>query len=183
MADWPACQKLSWRGQFDYESKECVVVSRSFKLSDVDGTHVSLRQSFDPPSQNIAGVQIADDRIYISRYTRYDYTNYAPSGSGQYAEPKVLEDGGLWAIGGVRDGQLSIVSQLVGDAQWPLAAHGTKVALYTQGGLAVYDTQTPTAKLLNETDLRGWGYASHVLLSDDRAICSLGEWGLQTIKY
>lgn len=181
--DWQDCQRISWRAQFDYDTKQCTVMSRTFKLSDVSDTHVSLRQTFDPPSQNIGGVQIADDRVYVTRYKRYDYSSYAPSSSGEYREPKVLEDGGLWAIGGVRGGQLSIVSQMIGDAEWPLAAQGTKIALYTQGGLAIYDTQTPTPKLLNETNLRGWGYGSHVLLGDDRAICSLGEWGLQTIKY
>lgn len=184
-ADWQDCQASgNWRGQFDYETKECVNVTRTFKLSDVSGTQVSLRQTFVPPSQNIAGVQIADDRIYISRYKRYDYsTQLNPRADGTYPEPTVLEDGGLWAIGGVRDGQLAIVSQMVGDAEWPLAAHGTKVALYTQGGLAVYDTSTPTPTLVSEQNLRGWGYASHVLLSQDRAICSLGEWGLQTVKF
>ena len=182
--DWQDCQANgNWRGQFDYDTKECVVVTRSFKLSDVAGTHVSLRQTFDPPSQNIAGVDIADDRIYISRYTRYDYSGVYSGSDGSYAQPKVLEDGGLWAIGGIRAGQLSIVSQMTGDAQWPLAAHGTKVALYTQGGLAVYDTATPTPKLLSETNLRGWGYSSHVLLGDNRAVCSLGEWGMQTVGY
>ena len=184
-ADWTDCTKTSnGRGYFDYDTKECVVVTRTFKLSDIAGTKVTLRQSFAPPSQNISGVQIADDRIYITRYKRYDYSGYASSSpSGVYQEPAVIEDGGLWAIGGIRAGQLSVVSQMVGDAEWPLAAHGTKVALYTQGGLAIYDTQTPTPTLVNETNLRGWGYSSHVLLGDDRAICSLGEWGLQTIKY
>jgi len=182
--DYQECQaKAGWRGQFDYDTNQCVTITRSFKLSDVSGTRVALRQTFDPPSQNIAGVDIAEDRIYISRYTRYDYSGVAQTSDGSAAMPRVLEDGGLWAIGGVRAGQLSIVSQMNGDAQWPLAAHGTKVALYTQGGLAVYDTATPIPKLLSETNLRGWGYSSHVLLSDHRAVCSLGEWGLQTVSY
>jgi uncharacterized secreted protein with C-terminal beta-propeller domain len=183
--DWQSCQAgAGWRAQFDYETKECVVITRTFKLSDVAGTHVGLRQTFAPPSQNIGGVQIADDRVYITRYKRYDYSAQARVGTnGEYVEPPVVEDGGLWAIGGIRAGNLSIVSQMNGDAEWPLAAHGTKVALYTQGGLAIYDTNEATPKLLNETNLRGWGYASHVLLGDDRAICSLGEWGLQTIAF
>jgi hypothetical protein len=181
--DYQECQDThGWRARFDYTSKTCVVVERSFKLSDLTGTRVSLRQTFAPPSQNIAGVQIADDRIYVTRYARYDY-GAGRSSSDPYGMPPLLESGGLWAIGGIRDGNLSIVSQMSGDAEWPLAAHGTKVALYTQGGMAIYDTKTPTATLVSEANLRGWGYSSHVLLSDDRAICSLGEWGIQTIKY
>lgn len=188
-SDWNSCNKIanatSW---FDYEAKECISITRSFKLADVSGTRVTLRQTFTPPAQNIAGVQIADDRVYVTRYKRYDYSGYSgsvvgPNGEYTYQEPKVLEDGGLWAIGGIRSGELSIVSQFAGDAQWPLAARGNKVALYTEGGLAIYDTSTPTPTLASEANLRGWGYSSHVLLGEDRAICSLGEWGLQTIKY
>ncbi|MBX3205894.1 MAG: beta-propeller domain-containing protein [Labilithrix sp.] len=176
---FPQVGSMRW---FDYEGKQCISVARDFKLTDVAGTKVTLRQTMTPPSQNIAGVQIADDRIYVTRYRQYDYSQPATS-SGSYTQPKILEDGGLWAIGGIRAGQLSIVSEMAGDADWPLAAHGTKVALYTSSGLAIYDTATPKPTLVNETKLRGWGYSSHVLMSDTRAIASLGEWGLQTIAY
>lgn len=183
-ADYQSCQqKFGWRGQFNYDINECLRVTRTFKLSDVSGSKVTLRQSFAPPSQNIAGVQIADDRIYITRQKRYDYSSSTSSPGGEYHEPSVIENGGLWVLGGIRSGELGIVSEMVGDAEWPLAAHGTKVALYTQGGLAIYDTQTPVPTLLNETNLRGWGYSSHVLLGENSAICSLNEWGLQTITY
>ncbi len=182
--DWQACQtSLGWRAYWDYDTHDCMLVSRSFKLADIAGTKVTLRQTFVPPSQNISGVQIADDRIYITRYARYDYSSVS-SGPGTYAsQPKVIEDGGLWAIGGIRAGTLSIVSQSIGDADWPLAAFGTKVALYTQGGIAIYDTSTPTPTKVIEQNLRGYGYSSHVLMGPNRAIASLGEWGLQTINY
>ncbi len=178
---YTAChQKLGYGAWLDWETGTCFRVTRDFKLADVAGAKVTLRQTMTPPSQNIAGVQIADDRIYVTRHKQYDYSSY--DGSGQ-SQPKVLEDGGLWAIGGIRAGQLSIVSEMIGDADWPLAAHGTKVALYTQGGLAIYDTATPKPVLLTQANLRGYGYSSHVLMSDTRAIASLGEWGLQTIQY
>ncbi len=182
---WQACRdQLGWRAWLDYETNECISVTRDFKLADVSDTKVTLRQTMAPPSQNIAGVQIADDRIYVTRYKQYDYSsNAGASPGGTYQQPKVLEDGGLWAIGGIRAGQLSVVSEMVGDAEWPLAAHGTKVALYTQGGLAIYDTAAPKPTLVSEANLRGWGYSSHVLMSDTRAVASLGEWGLQTIAY
>ena len=57
------------------------------------------------------------------------------------------------------------------------------MALYTEGGLAIYDTSTRTPRLLREANLRGYGYSSQVLLSDTRAVASLGEWGLQTIGF
>jgi hypothetical protein len=178
-------QQLGGRGWFDYETKQCISVTRDFKLADVATTKVTLRQTMVPPAQNISGIQIADDRIFVTRYTQYDYSQGAEATyPGQpYSQPKVLLDGGLWTIGGIRAGQLSIVSEMIGDANWPLAAHGSKVALYTQGGLAIYDTATPTPSLVSEANLRGWGYSSHVLMSDTRAVASLGEWGLQTINY
>ena len=179
--DWQSCQTaLGWRAWFDYQTKACVAVDRSFALTDVAGSSVSLRQRFALPSQNMAGLVTAEDRVYVSRYPRYDY----PSCTGNApCQPNVLEDGGLWAIGGVRDGQLSIVSQMIGDSLWPLGAHGTKVALYTDSGLEVWDTSTPNAKLVADATLRGWGYTSYVLMNDERAICSLGDFGLQTVKY
>jgi hypothetical protein len=181
--DWQSCTGAQgYRAIFDYESKECVTITRSFKLADVAGSKVTLRDTLVPPSQNIAGVQTADDRVYVSRYTRYDYSASTSDPHGWTGYP-VVEDGGLWAIGGIRDGKLAIVSEMTGDAEWPLAAKGTKVALYTTGGLAIYDTATATPTLLTEANLRGWGYSSHVLLGENRAIASLGEFGLQTIKY
>jgi len=176
--DGALCWALyGYRARFDHDLQECAVVTRAFKLVDVADTRVPLRQTFVPPSQNFAGVQLADDRLYVTRYKQYDYRNV----NGQ--TPAVLEDGGLWVIGGVRAGALGIVSEMKGDAEWPLAARGTKVALYTQGGLAIYDTSTSTPRLLTEANLRGYGYGSHVLLGENRAITSLGEWGIQTIDF
>jgi hypothetical protein len=177
-ADWQSCQNaLGWRAQFDYDTRDCVSISRSFKLSDTSGTYVSLRQVLEPPSQNIGGVVSAEDRIYVTRYPQYQSD---ASNGGKYVP---IEDGGLWAIGGIRDGEMSIVSQMKGDTNWPLAARGSKVAIYTADGLAIYDTTTPAPTVVSSAQLRGWGYTSQVLLGDDRAICSLGEWGLQTIRY
>jgi hypothetical protein len=183
--DWNECyERGHQRGQFDYESKTCIIVDRDFKLADLNGTRVTLRQTFTPPSQNIGGVQLTDDRIYMTHYSVYDY-HYANGGSDPYhpTKPTLIEAGGLWAIGGLRDGHLSIVSQFEADAQWPLAAQGTKVAVYQSNGLAVYDTAAAAPNLVSSATLRGYGYSSYVLLSSDHAVASLGEWGLQTVRW
>lgn len=183
-SDWRSCTGGAYVANvvYDHETKDCMKITRSFKLADVSGTRVRLRDTLLPPAQNIAGVRASEDRVFVTRFKRYDYSQPVES-EGYYTEPPVLEQGGLWAIGGIRDGKLAIVSEMVGDAEWPLAARGSKVALYTEGGLAIYDTATPSPTLLTEQRLRGWGYSSHVLMSDHRAICSLGDWGLQTITY
>ena len=180
--DWSDCSsKTGYRGYFDYDSKACIRVDRDFKLADVAGTRVTLRQTFQPPSQQIGGVQVTDDRIYMTHYSVYDYQNY------QYDPnqgPKLIEQGGLWAIGGIRAGNLSVVSEFKGDeAQWPLAASGNKVAVYLTSGLGIYDTTNPNPVLVSSAKLRGYGYSSDILLSQDHAVASLGEWGLQTIRW
>jgi hypothetical protein len=184
--DYTSCYAAAgWQGRFDYETKECVIITRDLKLVDVSPNgKVTLRQTFNLPAQNIAGVQVAEDRLYISRFKRYDYA--AMNGStnnGVYTEPPVLEHGGLWAIGGIRAGNLAIASEMIGDAEWPLAANGSKVALYTPGGIAIWDTTSAQPTLVSEVNLRGQGYSSHVLMTNAKATCSLGEYGLQTINY
>ncbi|MBX3227233.1 MAG: beta-propeller domain-containing protein [Labilithrix sp.] len=181
------CYKHDLRSQFIYDENVCIKVDRSFKLADVAGTKVTLRQAFTPPSQHFNGVQLADDRIYVTHERVYDYRNYqgTTDAYGSYVwNPPIIEEGGLWAIGGLRGGSLSIVSEIRGgNARWPLAASGTKVAIFQDSGMAVFDTASAQPQLMAEAKLRGWGYSSNVLLSQDRAIASLGEWGLQSFSW
>jgi hypothetical protein len=128
-------------------------------------------------------VQLTDDRIYMTHYSVYDYHYGNAYDPYHPTKPTLIEAGGLWAIGGLRAGNLSIVSQLSADAQWPLAAQGTKVAVYQSNGLAVYDTAAAVPSLVSSVTLRGYGYSSYVLLSPDHAVASLGEWGLQTVRW
>jgi hypothetical protein len=141
-----------------------------------------VRSTYLPPSQNIGGIDAGDDRVHVTHYPTYRYESY-PQG-GVYQPPTVVEQGGMWTLGGLRDGNLRLVNEMVGDSKWPLAVSGKKVALYTEGGLAVYDTSREgvAPELVGEAKLRGWGYSSHVLLEDDRAICSLGDYGIQTVS-
>ncbi|MFO0736359.1 MAG: beta-propeller domain-containing protein [Labilithrix sp.] len=183
-ADYQECyERTGRRGQFDYDLKTCTLVDRDFKLADIAGTKVTLRQTFVPPSQNIGGVQLTDDRIYMTHYSVYDYSYGGTYDPYNPPKPRLLEEGGLWAIGGLRDGNLAIKSQLSADAQWPLAAQGNRVAVYQSNGLAIYDSSAPVPALVSSATLRGYGYSSYVLLSPDHAVASLGEWGLQTIRW
>lgn len=178
--DWNECQHGpdGAPSRFDYDAKECITVARDFKLVDVDGTRATLRDTFTPPAQNLGGILVSSDRIYVTRHAIYDWNNYRYDSS---TPPKMLREGGLWAIGGIAAGKLSIVSELKGDMNWPLAADGPRVALYTPGGVAIADTTSATPRILAKSELRGWGYASHVLFDGNRAVCSLGDWGMQTI--
>lgn len=181
-ADYSDCsQRTGYRGRFSSDTGLCATVDRSFKLVDVDDTELSVRSTYVPPSQNIGGIDAGDDRVHVTHYATYRYDTY-PQG-GVYQPPTVLEQGGMWTLGGLRDGNLRLVNEMVGDSKWPLAVAGKKVALYTEGGLSVYDTSREgvAPELVGEAKLRGWGYSSHVMLENDRAICSLGEYGIQTV--
>ena len=48
--------------------------------------------------------------------------------------------------------------------------------------MAVYDTSTFTPTITSDAKLRGWGYTSYVLLSQDSAVASLGEWGFANVQ-
>ena len=81
-----------------------------------------------------------------------------------HQEPKIREEGGLWAIGGLRAGNLSIVEPAHGGGELAPAAKGTKVAVYQADGLAIYDSDHHS-EARRSARLRGYGYSSNVLVS------------------
>ncbi len=164
----------SGTGWFDHQRQTCEQVTRTFHLSDVDAdSRVTLRSSLVPPSQRLGAIKTAEDRVYLLRSPAYSYDQ---------DRVRVTEPGALLALGGIRAGELTLVSQVTAGVQWPLAARGPRIALATDRGFAVFDTSTPTATALVEQTLQGGGYASDVLLEQDRAVCSLGDWGMQTLS-
>jgi hypothetical protein len=168
---WGMC---AWPQMLDYDTQECVHFNRDLRLSSVTGSTVTSQQTLPLPDRSLAGLLPADDRIYVSVSPTYQYCN----GCTPQKDP-----GGLLAIGGIRAGKLAVVSEISGDAQWALAAHGSKVAVYTHSGMSVYDTTTSTPSLLTSVNLRGWGSTSHVLLGEHTAVCALGEWGMQSVTF
>ncbi|MBP9113053.1 MAG: beta-propeller domain-containing protein [Polyangiaceae bacterium] len=179
------------RAYFDYQSKQCVFVERDFNLLDVKGNYAYLRNTVALPEQNLAGIRANGDKIFVTLYADYDYNSgvsESPSGGG-YSTPKIRPGSkqGLLSFGGIKQGTLARESFLEGEARWPLAIDGSRVAVYREGGwyyssqgVAIYD-MNGTPRLLGEANLRGYGYSSDVLLEGNQAIAALGEFGLQTI--
>lgn len=165
---------------YDSTKHLCYTVERNLRLLDVIGPWAVQRQRVDLPSQNLGGIVTSDDRIYVTRYSVYDYSK-GQNGNGVYVAPTVIEQGGLSVFGGIRQGQLNIVSQFNGGAKWPLAVAGTKIALWQDQGVSFYDTATATPRKMGDAQLRGWGYTSDIIIENDRAICAVGEWGAQTV--
>lgn len=181
-SDYASCAAVTGGdGRYVTSKETCTTVARTFKLVDADGTKLTVRSTLAPPSQRMGGLLATDDRVYVTHYPKYDYTSTRTSDG--MSMPRVVDEGGMWTLGGVRDGQLRIVNELVGDSKWPLAARGKTIALYTESGLALYDTTAEASppRLVGEAKLRGWGYTSHVLLEDDRAVCAIGEHGIQAV--
>jgi hypothetical protein len=181
--DYTDCYGLNYSYSnrwYDSTNHLCYTVDRNLRLLDVLGPWAIQRQRVDLPSQNLGGIVTSDDRVYVTRYTVYDYST-ANSGSGVYSPPTVVEQGGLSVFGGIRSGQLNIVSQFNGGAKWPLAVEGTKIALWQDQGVSFYDTATATPRKMADAQLRGWGYTSDIIIENDRAICAVGEWGAQSV--
>lgn len=117
------------------------------------------------------------------RWTRYSdpYQTLDPTRRAQPGAADVVEEGGLWAISGVRAGPLSLAPAISADPRWILGVRGANVALYTTRGLQIWDTSKP-AKLA-EANLGGADVMSRVLLGEGRAHVALGEWGLANVTY
>ena len=86
--------------------------TRFQRVADVADTRVTLRQTMALPAQNIAGIQIADDRVYVSRYARYAYD--ATPVNGSYTQ-RVIDDGGhliyLVTMDGTQVGSIHVAQE------------------------------------------------------------------------
>jgi uncharacterized secreted protein with C-terminal beta-propeller domain len=178
-----------YRAYFDNDAKTCTTVDRMLRLVDLPAgsNRASLRSTTGLPGQNVGGIVATDERVYVTLYADYDYSSSTATpggGGGVYQEPKLRAGSqqGLFVYSGVSTGTLSLTSSFIGAARWPVAVAGTRVAIANDNGLSVYDTASSSPKLLGAQTLRGYGYSYDVLLEQDRAICALGEWGLQTIS-
>lgn len=178
------CTKaFGYRAYFDSDAKSCVTVDRMLRSSDLPtgSSRASLRGTTSLPGQNIGGIVATGERVYVTLYADYDYALSAPGGGYQEPVRRPGSQEGLFVYAGVSSGSLSLTSSFSGAARWPVAVSGTRVAIANENGLAVYDTAAPAPRLLGAQTLRGYGYSYDVLLEQDRAICALGEWGLQTL--
>src|SRR5690606_11825439 len=87
-----ACtEALGRRALFRAVNGECVVVDRDLELSDFAAGKISVRSTLEPPTQDIAAVRVADDRVYLTRRPIYAYDQ---------GRSELVAPGMLWALGG-----------------------------------------------------------------------------------
>jgi hypothetical protein len=180
--DWNDCAS-SGRSMFDSDAKQCISVERSLKTAEFVGNRARLRGTTDLAGQNVGGILAAEDKVYVTLYPEYDYSGVSTSGGG-YQPPKLRpgSKSGLFVYGGLRSGgALSLRGAIEGPSRWPLAATGSRIAVASESGLAVYDTTGNAPRRVGGATLRGWGYSYDVLLDNNSALCALGEWGMQDV--
>jgi uncharacterized secreted protein with C-terminal beta-propeller domain len=172
-------------------SLTCVALDYKLNMLQLQGNLAARTGILNLEDRNIGAITATTDRVFVTRYAEYDYengavVNYPGSGlGGGYREPLLVRPGGISVIGGVKEGRLTFLGALEGDNRWPLATEGTRLAMLNGAGLSVYETApkpgAPAVRVVGEVKLRGYGYSSEVMLSGDKAICALGDFGLQSV--
>ncbi|WP_437671768.1 beta-propeller domain-containing protein [Sorangium sp. So ce131] len=155
----------------------CFGTHRTLKLVDVGGTTARLRD--ESPIDDAVGISqafVGDGRVFMYSY-----------GSGWVVAEGdgVASSGpGLLVAGGLAEGRIRVATQTsedIGQGQ-PLLADGTRLILstYDPPAIAVLD-----AADLDELTFERKGelssYIYQVTLDGDRALCSLGHYGIDVI--
>lgn len=169
--DFDSCTKpadgrdSSW---FDYGSKSCVAVHRTFRLSTLTGSTAFFLGSLDVPSPAIDEVVVADGRVLLR--SRYDYQN------GYQLSDRA------WVLDGVRAGGLTLSEPVLlgGNSYYgyggPTRALGDRALVLDGSGWAkVLDLASPRVVRSGRIDYY-WAY--DVTMTADTAYASLGDYGL-----
>jgi hypothetical protein len=137
------------------------------------------------PDGNVGAITATNERVFVTRNTvvEYEQALARPDSDGIYAPPKVnvLAKGGLSVYGGMDQNRVTFLGGLDGDSRYPLHAEGTRVVMYEGRGLSVYDTNV-NVRLVGEARLRGYGYSTDILVDGNKAVCAVGDYGLQTVN-
>lgn len=165
-------------GKWNWQDDTCVVMHRTIKLVDVQGSQATLRDELPIEDGDYGQVALGEDRIFLVRYGFYNYYG---------SEPGDPTDK-LMTLSGFGDGELRLsdATPLSDDRySWStLIPYGTRVVAVGRhpGSVAVFDaTEASEAPvLLRSEELVGNLY--DVTLHGDTAICSLGNWGVQAVS-
>lgn len=152
----------------------CSMLHRSLQLAHVDeeGSVATLLDEHELPDQwRGSGLFVGDDRVFALTYPNYD------SDSDQSE---------VWAIGGLRDGELEVRTEPIENDLyaywWPLEAEGQRlVAMNWTGALVSVDASDLDDIVTRQHEVVPWSvYTAEI--DGDRALVSLGAWGLYEIS-
>jgi hypothetical protein len=187
--DAEACYKAGYDSTyFDYEDNACVRIERTFRLLDVAG---DVADPFDavsfPTAGYVNGVFVGDDRVFVTT-TPNDGAYYYADGLAVAAGPR---EHSIFTLGGMRDGALrGVVTPVSSPSPWwwsslrgeAVAGRRLVVTDYaSEPHVAVFDAENLDAPTFSEkVKLRG--YLQDVNVVGDTAVCSLGEFGVQSVS-
>ena len=165
----------------------CYGMHRTFKLCDVDAGKATLISQTDLPDGVYLGqLLLGDDRVFGIQSPNYYYGyGYAGGGDAAYDAPANFDTPKLFAVGGMRDGQLQQVTHQLAQNEWvyPAAVLAKKVVTtgYGSPAIGLFDT-TDLAKATYGVveELPAW--VSNVTIDGESAICSMGFWGVKTVS-
>ena len=168
---------------YDYWNSDagvgCTRYHRTFKLAQLQSNGATLLDSIDVDDGQIQSISVGQDRVFVMRGS----WSYYYWGDSTQEPPKST----MQMISGIVSGDLQASTPIVVDNDpysWGrvVAVSGHKAILHGDypPHLAVYDSSNPAQPtLIKKADL--FGYVYQVEIANNAAICSLGEWGLQSI--
>ncbi|WP_437285795.1 beta-propeller domain-containing protein [Sorangium sp. So ce406] len=180
-ADYAACYGVFAEARFEPTNQEswegpgvCTGTRRTLKLLDVGDTTARLRdESSLPDNRRIAQVLAGDDRVFM-----YTAGNYIVADSDRESSTGILVASGLEA------GSIDVATQPLEDLDygWPILADDARlvIASYNPPSIAVLDA-ADLDELTYETKGELSSYTHRVTISGDRALCSLGHYGLEIV--
>lgn len=161
---------------FDYQTAlgTCVRMDRTLKVAalDEENATATLLDTSDIQLRGwVDGLQGGDDRMF---FVANSYT---------FDDDDYVSETNVYVIGGIRAGELEVVTAPLGDAWWayPVGAFDkTLVAASSPGAIVTVDATDLDDLVIEQKGEMPWWIES-VTFHDETALVSLGPWGLTAI--
>jgi len=158
----------------------CTFMHRTLRLSAVDrlaATASSLGARPLPDNLWFDRLHVGDNRVFTTSQEQYAYDE-----DGNYEQPDAL----VWAIGGIREGELEVRTKSLDEVWWayPLEAQGQRLVAMTYPGsiLSVDASDLDAITVKKHGDLPWYIQSVAFDRQGDRALCSLGPYGLEIVE-
>jgi hypothetical protein len=157
----------------------CTQLKRAFKLVSVSRASASLLTT-SPIEENVylSSVLVGDDRVFASVSKGYWYVS-ADNSDSEWNGSRLM------VVGGMEDGTIEVAFATGKDVAntSPVAVDGRRAILSSYGlnAIGVLDATDLDALSFEQKGELGF-YVQSVEVSGDKALCSLGEFGLSVIN-
>jgi hypothetical protein len=174
---------------YDYDNNACVRVERTFRLLSIQNDRATaLAAVAFPTSGSVTGVFVGDDRVFATVGPNYYGYGY---GYGYGSPGASRENLGIFTLGGFRPdagGFRGTLTPVSSPNPWWWSMHGRAVSgqrlfvtdYAAEPHIAVFDaTNLDAPSFTEKAKLRG--YLNDLAIVGDSAICSLGQFGVQSV--